>query len=330
LLVLAAAFMLLPAAAQANPSFYKGPLFGLAVGSDGTLVVADSAQGLVNGDNGSLVAALPGVTDIGTRPHGSFWAVGSGGGEGQAFLYRVDGGVATQVADLAAFEQANNPDGADIESNPFDVVDLGGGRALIADAGANDLLRVDKNGHIEVVAVFPNEDVSTDNIKHLAGCPNPHVDFCSLPPTIPAEAVPTSVAIGPDGAYYVGELKGFPAPTGESRIWRVDPNAKGAQCGSSPQCTVVFDSFTSVIDVLFKGNTLYVAQLDDASWAAVEIFQGNGALGGSVQACNLTTKSCQKVVSGVQILTAITFRGGNLWGTKSALIPGQADAVQLQ
>jgi hypothetical protein len=47
---------------------------------------------------------------------------------------------------------------------------------------------------------------------------------------IPAQAVTPSVAIGPDGAYYIGELKGFPAPTGESRVWRIDPDAHHVHC----------------------------------------------------------------------------------------------------
>ena len=33
---------------------------------------------------------------------------------------------------------------------------------------------------------------------------------------MPAQATPTSVAIGPYGYYYVGELRAFPGPTGES------------------------------------------------------------------------------------------------------------------
>jgi hypothetical protein len=41
------------------------------------------------------------------------------------------------------------------------------------------------------------------------------------------------------------------------------------------------------------------------------------------------TGACQTVVSGVPILTAITFRAGTLWGAILALVPGQADVVPL-
>jgi hypothetical protein len=71
---------------------------------------------------------------------------------------------------------------------------------------------------------------------------------------------------------------------------------------------------------------LYVAQLDDASWLAAE---GGGGLGASVHACDVTTGSCQTVVSHVPILTSIAFRGTTLWGAVWALVPGHADVVPL-
>lgn len=331
MLALAIGFTVLPAAAQADPSFYSSPLFGIAAAPGDHLLVADSGQGVVDADDGSLVAGLPNVTDIapiaGTD---DLWATVSGDVGDQA-LYRIHNGVPRQVADLYAYEAKHNPHPADVDSNPFDVVDLGGGAALVADAGGNDLLKVDKHGKVKLVAVLPDEVVSTANIKSLVGCPAGPPDFCDLPPMIPAEPVATSIAIGPDGAYYVGELKGFPAPTGESRVWRIAPHARNARCGHSPLCKVAFDDFTSIIDLAFgPDGRLYVAQIDDASWAAVEITEGVGALGGSVHACNLTTSSCQTVVSGVPILTSIAFRDDDsLWGATSSLIPGQADVTQL-
>lgn len=334
LLMLAAlaGFALVPTAAQADPSFYDSPLFGLAKGDHGSLVVADYPRGIVNGDTGALVAALPQIQDLAPRGHGRFWAITAGADptvSSNQSLYRIDGGVATKVADLFAFEAANNPHPAAVDSNPFDVLDLGRGSALVADAGGNDLLKVDSHGNIELIAVLPDEVVSTANIKRLEGCPSSHSDLCGLPHEMPAEPVATSVAIGPDGAYYMGELKGFPAPTGESRIWRVDPHARGVRCGVDPGCTLVFDGgFTSIVDVIFKNRTLYVAQIDDASWWAVE-FGLPGALGGSVHACNLGTKTCVEIVDEVPILTAITFRSSHLWGTVSALVPDQADAIRL-
>lgn len=77
------------------------------------------------------------------------------------------------------------------------------------------------------------------------------------------ESVPTAVAIGPDGAYYVSELKGVPFPPGASRIWRIAPGSTGATCDPLQEqtgpCTTVAASFSSVIDLTFgPDGTMYV------------------------------------------------------------------------
>ncbi len=337
--VAVAALVLVPTAAQASPSFYLGPIFGISTGPDDQLLVANAGRGVVDGDTGELIAELPGISDVdpiaGTD---ELWAVTGAGGNpeedtGQAF-WRIDGdGEATLIANLFEFEKKSNPHPATVDSNPFDVEDLGGGEALVADAGANALLKVNKHGKVKVVAILPNELVSTANIKALEGCPESGSDLCGLPPMLPAQPVTPSVAIGPDGAFYIGELKGFPAPTGESKVWRIKPNARNARCDQSPLCSVVLDGFTSVIDLVFgAGGSLNVVQIDDASWWAVE-FDLPGQVGGSVRRCNLATddlaSECDVVVSGVPILTAITFRASGLWGAHDALPPHPADVDPL-
>jgi len=333
-LVLAAGLLaLVPFVASADTGFYQGAIFGVSTGADGTLLVADDSQGVVNGDDGSLIAALPGVTDVASRSGGGLWAITSAG-DGTQKLYLIRNGQATEFADLWAFEQKKNPHPALVESNPFDVADIGRAEAAVADAAGNTLLKVNKHGKVKLVAVLPDELVSTANIKGLAGCdgdPIPDLaDFCGLPPMMPAEPVATSVAIGPDGAYYVGELKGFPAPTGASRIWRIEPNAQNATCGKSPKCSVVFDGFTSIIDLAFgPDGRLYVVQIEDNSWFALELGE-DFAVGGSVHACDLATGDCEEVVSGLPILTAIAFRDDDsLWGATWSLVPGMADVTPL-
>jgi len=146
---------------------------------------------------------------------------------------------------------------------------------------------------------------------------------------MPAQAVPTSIVIGPDGYYYVGELKGFPAPTGESNIWRISPDASRAQCGSSPDCVKLFDGgFTSIMDLAFdEDGILYVAEMDALSWFAVEI--GAGA-GGTIKACDPVTMECKVIATGIPMLTAITFdKKGRLWATRNSLIPGIAEVVKI-
>ena len=141
--------------------------------------MADASAGIIriHDDVVQSTIALPGVTDA--SPFGSgLWAT-TGAGEspnedtGQA-LYRIQGGQPQLVANLFEAEVRLNPDGNDpFDSNPFDVHALSGHAALVADAGANALLRANKLGTVRVVASFPESLVSTDNIKQLAGCPTP-------------------------------------------------------------------------------------------------------------------------------------------------------------
>ena len=320
------------ALAEDVPSYsFAGPVFGLAAAPDGSLLAADAGAGIVELRKaaGSLVVALPGVSDVAPIGRGNMWAItGIGEGDAAQKLFRVSRGSVREVADLWAFEVEMNPDGSEEpDSNPFDVAALTGGSALVADAGANDLLIVDATGHIDWIATLPVEPESTDNLKSLAGCPAGPPNFCNLPPVIPTQAVATSVAIGPDGAYYVGELKGFPAPTGASRVWRIEPGTRHAECGSSPACTVVADGFTSIIDLAFgPDGMLYVVEFDEASWAAVEIF-GNPT-GGTVNACDPRSGSCFEVATDLPVPSAVAIdKDGTVYATINTL--GGAQVIAL-
>jgi sugar lactone lactonase YvrE len=162
-------------------------------------------------------------------------------------LLKVDLRGIRSVADFPAFEEANNPDkgggaepGFEIDSNPNGLL-VRHKSQLVTDAGGNDLLKVDHKGRISVVAVFPPRLVDAP-----PGIPG-------LPPQLPMQAVPTSVVKGPDGAYYVGQLTGFPFPPGAARVWRVVP-------GHKP--TVFARGFTNIIDVAFdKRGRLYVLEI---------------------------------------------------------------------
>lgn len=302
------------------------PIFGLEAAPDGSLLVANASVGIVELRNGKggLVSELPGVADIAPLGRGSMFAVtglGDPNDDSIQTLFDVSRGKAKAIADLGDFEAAVNPDGGEIDSNPYGVAALNGGKALIADAGGNSLLIADRKGKVDWVATLPTELESTANIQALAGCPGSGAGFCFLPPEIPTEAVATSVAVGPDGAYYVGELKGFPAPTGASRVWRIEPGTLHAECGIDPACTVVLDGLTSIVDLNFgPDGTLYVVELDEASWAAVEIFLA--PTGGTVNACDVSAGTCTEVASGLIIPTAVAVdKWGNLSVAIEALLP---------
>ncbi len=63
--------------------------------------------------------------------------------------------------------------------------------------------------------------------------------------------------------------QGFPAPTGQSGVWRIEPGATGVRCGVDPGCTRALDGFTSIVDLtLGPDGRQYVSELDERSWAA--------------------------------------------------------------
>lgn len=328
---------------------FGGPLFGLTAGRGNELLVADASVGVVPIVRGETRAPIefPGVTVTDMSPAGAtLWVLtgatgpapeGPGNDTGQG-LHIVKNGEARKVVNLFEFEATFNPHTAAPpnapDSNPYDVHALGPNAALVVDAGGNDLLRIDRDGNVKVLAVFPDELVSTENIKQLNGCPMPPPEgpnFCDLPDEVPAQPVPTSIAVDRHGFIYVGELKGFPAPSGASNIWRISPGADAAQCGESRDCEKVFDGgFTSVIDLAFgPDGLLYVTELDEASWAAVEIF--GEPTGGTVNACSVRFGFCFEVADEIPVPTAIAFdQRGSLWATRNALEPGGGEVVKLR
>jgi len=149
-------------------------------------------------------------------------------------LIRVTGiGQWSYVLDISDHEISSNPDGNQIDSNPFGLRVLAD-RAIVADAGANALLQIGQFGHTTTLAVFPRRTVGSATI----------------------DAVPTSVTVGPGGAYFVGELTGAPFPVGAARVLRVPAN------GGTP--VEVATGFTNIIDVDFDSvrNAFYVLEHD--------------------------------------------------------------------
>jgi hypothetical protein len=313
---------------------YAGPVFGLSSRGN-TLYVADTGQGIVRlrEDAARLVTALPGVIDVAplARP-GRMWAVTSAPRDKS--VYFIKDRRAHEVANLGAFERRVNPDQGAIDSNPFDIEAAGRGRVLVADAAANALLEVTRSGDVDWIAVMPPEDVSTANAKQLVGCPTPsdpaNQEICDLPETIAAEPVATSVDVGPDGAFYVTELKGFPGPTGQSRVWRIEPDARHVDCATSTACTVVGDGFTSIVDIAFAPDgTAYVVELDEASFFALELDQGTG---GTVNACDTTVTpwTCSEAATGLTMPIAATATDdGRVFAVVGALIPGGVQVIEI-
>ena len=248
----------------------------LAFGPEGGLYVAESGHGgagpciflrgetqcagpsgavsrLWHGVQRRVVTGLPSYAPASgagaTGPHGvslqgrgnAYVTVGLGG-EGDPIAFRAVMGQGfgrtvrfqpkgswRYLDDIAGYEAENNPDDSPVpDSNPYGILAVPGGR-LVIDAAGNDLLRARANGRISTVGVFP-----------------------SRPQGRSTDAVPTAVSIGPDGAYYVGELTGGPFPAGEANVYRVVP-------GQQPE--VYLSGFTAIIDIGWgPDGRLYVLQ----------------------------------------------------------------------
>jgi len=158
--------------------------------------------------------------------------------EGRALGHLVmkpRGRAARIGADLTGYEARVDPDGGVVDSNPYSLVAIRGHGRIVTDAGGNDLLRRSRRRGIQTLAVFPDRMVEFDGQQ------------------IPMQAVPTGVVRGPDGAFYVGQLTGFPFPVGKARVYRVVP-------GRKPQ--IYRRGFTNIIDIAFDARgRLYVLEI---------------------------------------------------------------------
>jgi hypothetical protein len=146
-----------------------------------------------------------------------------------------------KLADISAYEGQADPDGAGPETNPNSLAVTSTGAAVV-DAAGNTLVWAQPNGTVSTLAVFPPQQVEAP-------------PSMGLPPgtKIPVQAVPTSVVRGPDGAFYVSQLTGFPFVKGTANVFRVVP-------GSQP--TVVASGLTNLVDLAFdRHGNLYVLEV---------------------------------------------------------------------
>jgi len=152
------------------------------------------------------------------------------------------------VADLGAFEADANPDRGQVDTDPFGLLVEPDG-VVIADAGANDLIRVSRSGEVSLLATFPSRSSTP-----------PRPSFAPPPNLQTSDAVPTCVVAGPDGAYYIGELTGIPFTDKRANIYRLDP-ATDAVPHTFTLDEAFLTGFKNIIDMAFADDgTLYVLQ----------------------------------------------------------------------
>ena len=242
----------------------EGP-FGVDV-LHGKALVAEAGSGeitavdLRTGQQRTLIAKLPGPAGVAARD-GRIYVV-LGGGEGapppgvkyppaSVLVADRNGKNIRVLADLMKYELKHNPDGQkqfdaagkayDALSNPFSMVATRWG-LVIADGGANDVLRVDPwTGKVSTFFVPPNP--LTKQCRQPGAQANPG--------TIGCDPVPTGVAVrGRD--VYVSTL-GAEQP-GAAVIYRLD--------GRTGRVLAKWRGFTSLTGVaVAPDGTLYASEV---------------------------------------------------------------------
>lgn len=125
------------------------------------------------------------------------------------------------------------------QSDPFHSCWDANGNIYVADAGANSILKWDKNtGAVSIVKTF-------------TPTPNP-LPFG--PPVV--DPVPTKVLAKPDGTFYVCQLTGFPFLPGSAKVFNLTANG---------DLSVHAEGFTCLTDMNFdpKDNNLCVLQFGE-------------------------------------------------------------------
>lgn len=241
----------LEAGAGGTESCHLGPTGNRCFGLTGAVIRIDFLLGtaeVVAAGLPSLAApsgaSATGAHDIGFEGEGNlYFTIGFAGdpdlrgsalgdvGASMAQVARLlPTGSARLIADLGTYEVINDPDADGADSNPYGILVLPG-RRIVADAGANALLEITANGDIRTLAIFPESQLPGGR-----------------------DAVPTGLALGPDGAYYVGQLTGAPFVVGLAKVYRVPPQ------GGEPE--IYAEGFTNIIDIDFgPDGSLYVLQI---------------------------------------------------------------------
>jgi len=190
-----------PAAAEPS-SMYGDSGSVIAINADGT--VSTVAVGLPSFTFGTEVVGAAGI-DV---ANGIIYVATGGAGPatgnvpavaGRAALWSIDivSGEMNIVADLESHEKEANPDPYHIDSDPYGLVVGTDGMVYVADAGGNDILKIDPStGEVSTLAVIPGLPGQMENPDRGGA--------------MEIDAVPTGLALAPDGGLYVSLLSGGP------------------------------------------------------------------------------------------------------------------------
>jgi hypothetical protein len=214
-------------------------------------------------------------------------------------------GAITQVADIGAYEVAHNPSQTNVDSNLYGLALAPDGALILADAGGDTVYRINPtSGAITVLATIPCLDPPAGTPAPPAGNP----ECLNNAPKI--DGVPTSPAVGPDGAIYVGQLSGAPFFPGVTQVTKI-----AADGTVSP----AVKGLTMVTAVAFgPDKNMYITELSTN-------FTGQGGPQPGQVLRVLPNGSTQVVLDNLMLPNGITFdKAGNLYVVTNtvALGPG--------
>ena len=209
--------------------------------SGSVMVIADGLPSLIEeSPEGPQPVGVTSVINVGAA---YLYTVGESSSAGFDSVYSVTiGGEPVLIADLKAYEEANNTDGdvdrtgePELLSNPYDLVSDGGLGLYVSASGANAILHISASGAISPFAVFPNR--ANPLFPAIGG------------PTM--DQVPTGLEVGPDGALYVSTLTGFPFPTGEARVYRIEDQNDDGDALDDGETTIYASGLTTATNLAF-------------------------------------------------------------------------------
>ena len=266
---------------------------GAGAGSSATGAHDVEFQGRGNGFV-TIGAALAPARRFNDTAHPEFATVGA---EFSRLVRFQPNGKWSFEEDLGVFEELENPDDGGLDSNPYGLL-AQPGRRVFTDAGGNSLNAVTANGSIYNLAFFPNRTASGATFQ----------------------AVPTSVAQGPDGDLYVGQLTGFPFPLGQANVYRIPSK------GGTPE--LYASGFTKIIDIAFGSDgSLYVLQISSTGGAPPQ-----GGTGSLIRLSPDATSRTTIVAPGAGLVAPGGIAIGNdgaIYVTNFSVSPGTGTVVRI-
>ena len=198
---------------------------------------------------------------------------------------QLGGTVRSLDADFVEYEETVNPHPAIIDSDPYGMTTDWYG-TVVADAAGNDVLRVRPNGDIQTLATFATRPITL---------PDGSTDVI--------ESVPTTVVRGPDGAFYIGELSGFPYYKGAARVWRLVP-------GHNP--TIFAEGFTAIADITFDDRGRLVV-LEMAKEGLFALTPGQDILTGRLVRVERNGSKTDLATTGLENPGGVAYAGGDTY-----------------